>query len=169
MAQSLFKLLQAYQQSSNSSTRIYLAKWQVPIEVHPFVPFIVHRPACMNRKGYANSPSCASCTIIKTATDYKHRSLCKRHVEMPLFAKYHSLITAQKYFYKNSLTKTNLWIMKLDWLRIVFTWYPSAFERAAQGKWTNGFDLKKRILARKKPKLKTRFRCSWIWNISAEF
>lgn len=45
--QALLKLLQAYQQSSNSSTLIYLAKWQVPIEDRPFVPFIVHRPVCV--------------------------------------------------------------------------------------------------------------------------
>lgn len=78
MAQSLFKLLQAYQQSSNSSTRIYLAKWQVPIEVHPFVPFIVHRPVSMNRKGCANSPSCALHTIYKSSNRLQIQSLCKR-------------------------------------------------------------------------------------------
>lgn len=61
VTQSLFELLQAYQQSSYSSTHVYLANSRVLIEVHPFIihPFIVQWPACMNRKGCVNSLSCA--------------------------------------------------------------------------------------------------------------
>lgn len=113
VAQSLFKLLQAYQQSSNSSTRIYLAKWQVPIEVHPFVPFIVHRPVCMNRKGCANSPSCALHTIYKSSNRLQIQSLCKRLFGNVTVSKIQylnnspAIRSCQKYFLqKIPLTKT---------------------------------------------------------------
>jgi len=109
VAQSLFKLLQAYQRSSNSSTHVYLAKWRAPIEVHPFVPFIVHWPVCMNRKGCVNSLSCALHTIFKSSNWLQIQSLCKRQRGSVTVSKIQhfndspAIESFQKYFYKKYL------------------------------------------------------------------
>lgn len=160
MWHSLFKLLQAYQQSSNSSTRIYLAKWQVPIEVHPFVPFIVHRPVCMNRKGCANSLSCALHTVYKSSNWLQIQSLCKRPCGSVTVSKIQhfnnspAIQSRQKYFYKKKLQRKlfyELWnLFCLKEFLPELNHYPSAFERAAQGKWANGFDPRKGYLLGKK-------------------